>query len=299
MENTKKKKKKKLFFISDDTLTGYAFLGPNISGFLLFTLIPIVVSFGLAFVEWDLLTPVKFTGFANFIKLIHDKNFWYYLYNTFYFMLGIPLGMFASLALAILINQKLKGIVVFRTVFFLPVISSMVACAIVWRWIYNPDYGLLNAFLSWIGVRNPPPWIASTSWAKPALIIMGIWQSAGYNMLLYLAALQGIPGELYESAGMDGATKWQQFWYITWPSLTFVNFFIVIIGIINGFQAFGIQYVMTSGGPADSTTTIVYYIFNHAFMWFNMGYASAVAWALFIFMFGFTLLQWKLGKQEG
>lgn len=293
------KQKKKTSFISKKTLTGYAFLAPNMLGFLAFTLIPITVSFGLAFVNWDILTPAKFAGLTNFTRLLKDRDFWYYLYNTFFFMLAIPIGMAVSLAMAITLNQKLKGIVFFRTIYFIPVISSMIACALVWRWIYNPDFGMLNVFLSWMGVKNPPQWLASTFWAKPALIIMGVWQHAGYTMLLYLAALQGIPNELYEAANIDGATKWQQFCHITWPMLSFVNFFIVIMGVIGGFQAFGVQYVMTKGGPAGSTTTIVYYIYNNAFQWFKMGYASAIAWVLFAIMFGFTLLQWKLGKQAG
>jgi len=278
-------------------LTGYAFLLPNITGFMIFTLLPVAASLFLAFVDWDILTPPKFVFLDNFIKLIKDKDFWYYLYNTFFFMLGIPLGMAVSLAMAIALNQKLKGIVIFRTIYFLPVVSSMVATALVWRWIYNPDFGLLNAFLRWIGVINPPQWLASTFWAKPALIIMGLWNGAGYNMLLYLAALQGIPEDLYEAARIDGATKWQQFIHITWPMLSFVNFFMITMGIIGGFQAFGVQYVMTGGGPAGSTTTIVYYIYNNAFQWFKMGYASAIAWVLFAMMFTFTLLNWKLGQQ--
>jgi len=277
---------------------GYGFLGPNIVGFLIFTLIPVGVSLFLAFVQWDILTPVKFVGLHNFIAIFKDRDFGYYLLNTGIFMIGIPINMAVSLALAILVNQKLKGIVFFRTVYFLPVISSMVAIALLWRWIYNPDFGLLNSFLR-IFLTNPPSWLSSTFWAKPAVIIMSVWQGAGYTMLLYLAALQGIPEELYEAARMDGASGWQQFYKITWPMLSFVNFFIVIMGVIGGLQAFGVQYVMTGGGPAGSTTTIVYYIYNNAFQWFKMGYASAIAWVLFALVFGFTLLQWQLGKKSG
>jgi len=279
-------------------VTGYLFLLPNIVGFLCFTLIPVVASFVLAFLQWDILTPAKFVGLSNFISLLKDKDFWYYLYNTLFFMLVIPLNMAVSLALALLVNQKLKGIVIFRTIYFLPVICSTVAIALLWRWIYNPDFGLLNSFLR-IFVINPPQWLSSTMWSKPAIIFMSVWQGAGYTMLLYLAALQSIPEELYEAAKIDGASNWQQFRKITWPMLSFVNFFIVIMGVINGFQAFGIQYVMTGGGPAGSTTTIVYYIYNNAFQWFKMGYASSIAWVLFILIFGFTLLQWKLGKKAG
>jgi len=279
-------------------ITGLLFLAPNIVGFLVFVFLPIIASFCISFTEWDILTPPRFIGLSNYIKLIQDKDFWYYLYNTLFFMLGIPIGMAFSLFLAVLVNQKLKGIIIFRTIYFLPVISSMVACALVWRWIYNADFGLLNSFLRMVGVKDPPAWLASTTWAKPALIIMGIWNGAGYNMLLYLAALQSIPEELYEAASIDGANAWQKFIHITLPGLNFVNFFIIIMSIIGGFQTFGIQYVMTGGGPAGATTTIVYYIYNNAYQWFKMGYAAAIAWVLALLMLGATLLQWRMGKER-
>jgi multiple sugar transport system permease protein len=274
-------------------LVGYSFLAPNIIGFMVFTFLPVLASLCLAFCKWDMLTPVKFVGFDNFIKLVKDRDFWYYLYNTLFLMLRIPVSMAVSLVFALLLNQKLKGMVIYRTIYFAPVISSIVAVALVWRWIYNADFGLLNSFLYWAGVKTPPQWLGSMFWAKPAIMIMSIWYGAGYNMLLYLAALQGIPEELYEAASIDGANWWDTFRHVTWPMLSFVNFFIIIMSIIYGFQAFGIQYVMTAGGPAGSTTTIVYYIYITAFNWFKMGYASSIAWVLFLMMFSVTLLQWK------
>lgn len=294
MDPMKKRKKSNW----DKYVAGYGFLGANIVGFMMFTLLPVFASLCLAFVSWDILTPPKFVGFENFMILMKDHTFWKSLYNTFYFMIGIPLNMACSLLLAILVNRKLKGITIFRTIYFLPVVSSMVAIAMVWKWIYNADFGLLNSFLSHF-ISNPPAWLNSTVWSKPALVIMGTWQSMGYNMLLYLAALQSIPQDLYEAASIDGANKWQQFWAVTWPMLSFVNFFIVIMGVIGTFQSFGTQFVMTQGGPADSTKTIVYYIYNNAFEWFKMGYASAIAWVLFAMMFGFTLIQWRLSKKTG
>lgn len=239
---------------------------------------------------------MKFVGFANFIALMKDRDFWYFLYNTVFFMIGIPIGMAVSLLFAVLVNQKLRGIVFFRTIYFLPVISSLIAVAIVWRWIFNSEYGLLNNLLLTLGFTDVPNWLNSTFWAKPALIIMGVWQGAGYNMLLYLAALQGIPDSLYEAASIDGASAWQRFRYITWPSLSFVNFFVVTMSIISGFQAFGGQYIMTQGGPLNSTMTIVYYIYNNAFKWFRMGYASAIAWFLFLMMFAVTYVNLRLRK---
>lgn len=294
MDAVAKKRKKKAL---DKYIAGYGFLGPNIIGFMIFTLLPVAASLCLAFVSWDILTPPKFVGFKNFIDLMYDRTFWKSMYNTFYFMVGIPLNMAFSLAMAILVNRKLKGITIFRTIYFLPVVSSMVAIAMIWKWIYNADFGLLNSVLSHF-MANPPQWLNSTTWAKPALVVMGTWQGLGYNMLLYLAALQSIPQDLYEAASIDGANKWQQFWAVTWPMLSFVNFFIVIMGVIGTFQVFGSVFVMTGGGPADSTKTIVYYIYNNAFEWFQMGYASAIAWVLFAMMFGFTLLQWELSKRS-
>lgn len=292
-----------------DNLTGYLFLGPNISGFLVFTFLPVIASLVLCFTQWDILTPAKYVGFDNFIQLLgfhsepgigivpNDPLFWKYLANTMFFMLGIPIGMAASLALALAMNQKLKGIVIFRTVYFLPVISSMVAIALLWRWIYNPDFGLFNSFLGWFGIKGPN-WLSDTLWAKPALMIMGLWGGTGYSMLLYLAGLQGISEEFYEASRIDGASKWQQFWYITFPLLSPVHFFMLIMGVIGGFQAFGSMYVMTGGGPAGSTTTIAYYIYNNAFQWFKMGYASAIAWILFLMAFVVTIFQWKfVGKR--
>jgi len=281
-----------------ENLTGYAFLLPNILGFLIFTSLPVLASFALAFCQWDIITDIKFVGLKNFITLIQDKLFWKYFYNTLFFMMGIPIGMAVSLILALLMNHALRGIIIYRTIYFMPVVSSMVAVALLWRWIYNPDFGLLNSFLRMIGLKNPPQWLASTVWAKPAIMIMWIWKGAGYNMLLYLAALQGIPQQLYEAASIDGANAWQRFWHITFPMLAPTNFFIVVMGIIGGFQAFGEIYVMTGGGPAGSTTTIVYYIYNNAFQWFKMGYASSIAWFLFIIMFVVTLLQWKYAGQK-
>lgn len=282
-----------------EAFAGYAFLAPNILGFMTFTLIPVAVCFVFAFCEWDMSSPMKFVGFNNFITLMRDRDFWYFLYNTVFFMLAIPFGMAVSLLMAIFLNQKLRGVVIFRTIYFLPVVSSLVAVAIVWRWIFNSDYGLLNNFLLKLGFHSVPNWLSSTFWAKPAIIIMGVWQGAGYNMLLYLAALQGIPDSLYEAASIDGAGPLQKFRFITWPMLSFVNFFIVTMSVIGGFQAFGVQYIMTRGGPLNSTMTIVYYIYKSAFEWFKMGYASAIAWFLFILMFGITYINLKVRKTEG
>ncbi len=297
-----------------EAIGGYAFIMPNFLGFLLFTSLPVIASFILAFYEWDVITPwrqAKFVGFENFVKLLgfhheagvgwkaNDPHFWYFLYNTAYLMIGIPVTMAASLFVAVIMNKKIKGIVVFRTVYFLPSICAGVALYMLWRWIYNPDFGLLNTLLRTLSgdLISGPQWLNSVAWAKPALVLMNVWTyMGGYNMILYLAALQGIHPELYEAAEIDGANGWQKFWSVTWPMLTPTTFFIFVMSVIAGFQGgFEAAYVMTGGGPAGSTTTIDYYIFNNAYVWFKMGYAAAIAWLLFAIIFVVTLFNWRYG----
>lgn len=294
--------RQKLKSTTKESIAGYGFLMPNFVGFLAFTSIPVVASLFLSFVKWDLLSTPTFVGLDNFIELMKDRFFWKYCWNTVYLMMGIPIGMMGSLMIALAMNQRIKGIVFYRTTFFLPTICSGVAIFVLWRLIYNPDFGFFNAIIAKFGdlVHLPlkgPNWLTDEKWAKPALIIMGLWQTmGGYNMILYLAALQGIPRDLYEAADIDGANNWQKFWAVTWPMISPTTFFIAIMSVIGGFQAgFDAAYIMTGGGPNGSTTTIMYYIYNNAFQWFNMGYAAAIAWFLFIVIFMFTLLLWRYG----
>ena len=243
-------------------------------------------------------TGIQFVGLDNFKRLFtRDKDFWRYFLNTIIFMIQIPLGMVFAIILALALNQKLKGITLFRTLYFLPYISNLVAVAMLWRWIYN-DQGLLNELLKAIGVISPPSWLGDGNWAKVAIIVMDVWKNVGYTMLVYLASLQQIPSFLYEAADIDGANDIQKFAYVTWPMLAPTNFFVIIIGVINGFQAFGSQYVLTGGGPAGATKTIVYYIYNNAFQWFQMGYAATLSVFLFLVMMVFTIIQWKLGQES-
>lgn len=282
-------------------LAAYGFLMPNLVGFFLFTSIPVIASLALSFTRWDALSgPPQFVGLANFIELFRDPYFWKYCWNTVYLMMSIPLSMAGSLILAILLNQKLRAIVFFRTVYFLPTICSGVAIYMLWKLIYNPDFGVLNAMIAGFGemlglTLKGPYWLTDEAWAKPALIIMGIWQTVGgYNMILYLAALQGVPRDLYEAAEIDGANGWQKFWAVTWPQISPTTFFIAIMSVIGGFQAgFDPAYIMTGGGPNGSTTTIIYYLYNNAFKWHHMGYAAAIAWVLFLIVFIFTIFQWR------
>ncbi len=290
-----------------EAFVGYTFLLPNLGGFLLFTLIPVIASFALAFFDYNLYQPQlsKFVGLDNFITLFTDKDFYYYCYNTIFMMLAIPISLFGSLGLAVLLNRKLKGIVFYRTAYFLPTISSGVAIFVLWRWIYNTDIGLFNTALRNLGDLihlnlSGPAWLTDEKWAKPALVIMGIWQTVGgHNMILYLAALQGVPKALYEAAEIDGATRWQQFWHITWPMISPTTFFIMIMSIIGGFQSgFDSAFIMTGGGPNNSTKTIMYYIYDNAFSWNNMGYAAALSWILFVVIFVFTLINWRAGGKR-
>ncbi len=298
-----------------DTLGACAFLLPNLLGFLIFTFFPILASLALSLTNWDVLQPLtakSLVGLRNFVELLgfhreagrlaaNDPDFWKYLWNTLFLMFGIPVGMVCSLALALLLNQKLRGVTVFRTIYFVPSICSGVAVALLWRWIYNPEYGLLNSFLfQFVHFQEGPKWLYSTALAKPALIVMGLWAGmGGLNCLLYLAGLQGIPRELYEAADLDGANWWHKFRHITWKLLSPTTFFILIMSIIGGFQGGFMQaFLMTQGGPAGSTTTIMYYIYNNAFGGFyRMGYACAIAWILFLLVFGFTILNWKIGSK--
>jgi len=284
-----------------EALAGYGFLLPNFAGFLVFTSLPVVASFVLSFVTWDLFSPPRFAGIENFRTLFSDPLFLKYCWNTVVLMGAIPFAIAGSLILALALNQTLKGVVFFRTVYFLPTICSGVAIYVLWRLIYMPDFGVLNTLIAKLGLLlhlplTGPSWLHDEAWAKPALMIMGIWQSVGgYNMILYLAALQGVPRDLYEAAEIDGASRWQQFWAVTWPQISPTTFFIATMSIIGGFQAgFDPAFIMTGGGPNGATTTLIYYIYNNAFVWNQMGYAAAISWILFIIIFLITIGKWKL-----
>jgi multiple sugar transport system permease protein len=293
-------------------LGAYCFIAPNALGFLAFLALPLAVSLCLAFTNWRMLDPdVRFVGFANFVKLLgfhrgpegwaaNDPFFWKYLYNTIFLMLGIPINMAVSLFLAMLVNHHLKGIVLFRSLFYLPTMCSGIALLMVWRLMYHVDIGIINHLLGLLGIQGPD-WLNSVTWAKPALILMGVWTaSGGNNMVIYLAGLQNIPPQLYEAAAIDGANAWQRFRGIVWPSLAPTTFFIFTMSLIGGFQGgFNAAFIMTQGGPAGSTVTLSYYIFNTAYSGrLLMGYGCAIAWVLFILVFAVTLLNWRYGGRS-
>jgi multiple sugar transport system permease protein len=302
-----------------EALTALAFLLPNLVGFLAFSLIPMVASLLLGFFHWSPLhgaggtiESMEFSGLTNFWRalgwhtradgtvFLNDPFFWKYLGNTLFLMLGIPVSIMGSLLLASLLSKRIKGAAFFITIFFLPSITSGVATFTIWLGLLHPETGLINGLLSLLNI-NGPEWLSDIHWAKPSLIMMGLWGGiGGYNMVLYIAALQSIPRELYEAAEIDGAGPVGQFWNITWPMVSPTTFFIFTMSIIHGFQGgFAAAYIMTQGGPAGSTTTISYYIYNLAFSrLFEMGYASAVAWILFIITFLLSLLNWRYGRKR-
>jgi len=287
-----------------EALSAYGFLLPNLVGFLVFTSIPVVASLALSFMQVDLIsTPkiFKVVGLDNFRRLFQDPYFWKYCWNTVVLMASIPFSIAGSLILALALNQKLKGVVFYRTIYFLPSICSGVAIYVLWRLIYNSDFGVLNTLITKFGALlhlslRGPNWLTDEVWAKPALIIMSVWQTVGgYNMILYLAALQGVPRDLYEAAEIDGANSWQKFWAVTWPQISPTTFFIATMSVIGGFQGgFDSAYIMTGGGPNGATTTIIYYIYNNFYEWQNMGYAAAISWFLFLVIFAITLVKWKV-----
>lgn len=293
-----------------ENLIAWWYLLPNLSGFLVFTLVPVFLAFALSLFRWDIFHTPVFVGLENFYALLgftntatgwvaNDPEFWQYLGNTLFLMIGIPLNMFVSLLIAMSLNQQLRGIGFFRTIFYLPTICGGVGLFLLWGFIFAPEIGIMNQVLDAIGIAGPP-WLTDYYWAKPTFILIGLWGAmGGTNMLLYLAGLQSIAPELYEAAKVDGASKFKQFIHITIPMLMPTSFFIFIMGIISGFQGgFDAAFVLTKGGPAGSTTSLSYYIYNHAFEWFNMGYAAAISLVLFMLVLFITMINWRFGGKN-
>ena len=281
---------RKLFWIA-------LFVGPSFLGFALFVLGPILASLGLTLFEWDLLRPPQFVGLANYQELLSDKGFWAALGHTLYFIVGyIPLVMSISLGLAVVLNQKIVGVQLVRTATFVPVVSAWVAVALLWSWIFNPRFGLLNHLLGLVGIQGPA-WLFDPAWAMPAIIVTSVWKDIGFLLVMLLAGLQGIPHEYYEAAEIDGAGKGQLFFRITLPLLSPTLFFALIISLINSFQVFDQVWIMTGGGPAGATTVLVVEIVNHAFRYGRMGYAATISWVLFLLVFVVTVVQMRLQRR--
>jgi len=281
--------------------TAYLFLAPSLIMFAIFTLFAVGFAFYISFRKWNILEPQKtFVGFDNYVRLAGDEKFHQALLVTILFtVLGVPLTMATGLSIALLLNTQIRARGIFRTLYYIPVITPLVVSSIIWKWVYQGDYGLLNYYLLELGlIKERLLWLADPDLAMPALVIMGIWSGAGSHMVIYLAGLQSIPAEFYDAAKVDGANPLQRLFHVTIPLLGPTTFFLFITSVIGAFQIFTQIYVMTSGGPLRRTTTIGFYLYQKAFRHFDMGYATAMAYALFALIFVFTLFQFRFTRRD-
>ncbi|MBA3583254.1 MAG: sugar ABC transporter permease [Gemmatimonadetes bacterium] len=278
------------------------FLAPALLVIGAFFLLPVLGSLVLSLTDFDIYAVAsygntRFVGLGNYLRLLRDPLFWTALENTFYFVLvGGPLSVAVSLGAALLVNARLvrfKGL--FRTIYFAPVVTTLVAVAVVWRYLYHPRFGLLNYGLGFLGV-GPVDWLGDPDWAMPAIILLAVWKNFGYNMIIFVAGLQAVPGDLYEAAKLDGAGPWQQFRHITLPMLAPTFLFVGVITMIGYFQLFAEPYVMTQGGPLHSTMSVVLMMYEQGFRWWQMGYAAAIAFVLFLIILAGTAVQMKLQR---
>lgn len=280
-------------FVNNTQMSALIFLLPALLGTLIFIVIPVICSFGLSFVQWDLLNPIKFVGFENYREIFHDGLFYKILGNTIVFALSTSfLGVIIPLILASILNTKIRGSEFFKGAYFLPFITPMVVVGVVWAWIFDPNIGLLNQML-----HLHLNWLYDSKLAMPALIVVSVWKLIGYNMIIFLSSLSAISQSLFEAAKIDGANSFQIFKNVTIPMLSPTIFFVVIITAISSFQVFDLIYLMTQGGPFDSTNVLVYTIYKNAFEYFNVGKASAIAYVLFVIILVLTLIQWSLRKK--
>lgn len=281
-----------------DLIKGLLFTSPWLIGFLVFILYPVMASIYYSFCYYSVLQPPRFIGLLNYKDLFTDPVFWQSLWNAFYFVVFmIPLGLVMSLGLAMLLNTRVRNMAFYRLIFFIPSLVPMVASSILWMWIFNGEFGLLNNFLAKIGLANPPNWLMDVRFAKPAIIIMCLW-GLGQSIVIYLAGLQSVPVTLMESADIDGANWFGKLWHVTIPMISPVIYFNVIMGIIGSFQIFAQPYIMTGGGPQRSTTFYTLYLYQTAFEDFRMGHASAMAWILFVIILVLTLLVTRASREE-
>ncbi|GAB7056367.1 MULTISPECIES: carbohydrate ABC transporter permease [Paenibacillus] len=284
-----------------ENLAGYLFILPNFLGVFLFVVFPLLFSLVMVFIDWDYMmgfSGIEWVGLAHFKKLMTDEYFLQSLKNNFIFTaVTVPSAMAIGLVIAVILNKFVYLKNFLRVLFFLPYVSSIVAISIVWSVMYNPTNGPINGTLRSLGIENLPGWLASPDWALPAIIIMVVWTYTGYTMVLYMAGLQGVPKDLYEAASIDGATGMKSFFKITVPMLKPTSFLIAVTLIISTFQVFAAVAVMTKGGPLNSTMVLAYYIYIQAFQYYEMGYAAAMSWVLFLIIFVITILQWREQKK--
>lgn len=278
---------------NNERFAGWVFILPALLGTLIFIVIPVICSFGLSFTKWDLLNPIRFVGLDNYKEIFSDALFFKIFWNTVVFAISTSvLGVIIPLILACILNSKIRGSEFYKTAYFLPFITPMIVIGVVWEWIFDPNIGLLNHILH-LHIN----WLYDTHFAMPALIIVSVWKLIGYNMVIFLSSLSGISQSMFEAAKIDGASPFQTFKNVTIPLLSPSIFFVVIITAISSFQVFDLIYLMTQGGPLDSTNVLVYAIYKNAFEYFNVGKASAIAYVLFFIILVLTLVQWSLRKK--
>lgn len=281
------------------TISGWTFILPNFLGFGLLTLGPVLALFYIAFTKWTAFGSPQFTGLENARRLVEDKTFWTALFNTLYYAaIHIPVTLVLSLGLAMLLNQKLRGRAFFRSAAFFPYFTSIVAVAQVWNMLFSPEFGPVNQFLRFIGMETPPDWVASSTWAMPAVIIVSIWRETGYYMLLFLAGLQAIPPELHEAAKVDGANWLQRLWNVTIPCLRPTTFFVTVMLTIGSFKVLDLILVMTDGGPGTSTLVLSQYIYRMGFERNDFGYASLISLVLFALCMVVTITQFIHNRRK-
>ncbi len=280
-------------------ITPYLFIAPMIGGLALFRIGPIIASFVISFTRWNVRTAPEFVGLGNYVEMANSDIFWLVLKNTLVFTaLYVPGVIVVSLILAVILNQKLKGIAFFRGLYFMPYITSMVAVAMAWNWIFSTRFGVLNNVLKdMFGVSHPPAWLADRNYALLVLVIVTVWKTAGFYMMVFLAGLQSIPSHIYEAARIDGANRFQVFFKITLPMLSPVTFFVLVFSLINAFRTFEVTYAMTQGGPLHASTTLAYYIYRNAFEFNRMGFASALAYALMLLVGLITALNFGVRRR--
>ncbi|HEX5417364.1 MAG TPA: sugar ABC transporter permease [Chloroflexota bacterium] len=284
--------------LRQEMIDGYLFIGPWLIGFLVWIAGPMIFSLALVFLNWSMLSPPTFAGLDNFKTLLADQFVPISLYNTAYYtFLYVPLHLTLALLAALALNVRVRAVGILRTIYYLPSITPTVASAMLWLWVFNPDFGLVNLLLRKVHLPTSQ-WFADPSWAKPALIIMAVWALGG-AMIIFLAGLQNIPQELYEAASIDGAGFWQRFWGVTIPMLSPVIFFNLVVGIIGSFQVFTAIFIISNGqgGPANSTLFLVLYLYQTGFVYFKMGYASLIAWILFLIVLLFTGIQFLVARK--
>ncbi|MEV5025344.1 carbohydrate ABC transporter permease [Paenibacillus sp. LPE1-1-1.1] len=285
---------------SGETLAGWLFVGPMLIGVFILVLLPILATIVLSFADWNFVqgwNGINWVGFGNFEKLLHDSQFLRSVRNNFLFLFAVPIYMIISMVLAVIIDRHVYLKSYFKVAYFMPYISSIVAVAVVWQVLFQPSYGPINQFLKTIGIDNPPMWIADPHYALISIMMIVVWTSIGFNMIIYIAGLQSIPKDLYEAADIDGANGWTKFARITFPLLSPTSFFLLVTGIISTFKVFDVIAVMTQGGPIGSTSLMVWYLYDTAFVNLKVGYASSIAVVLFLFVLLITFGQWMAQKR--